>query len=204
MPPRPNTADWCRGWCPPMNSCAKPRPSRPRSLRCRCRRPGWPKRRSTGRSNRRCRRGFCTNADSSTPRSPPTTRARAWPRLSRNAPQTSLTAEDEGMTDTAATSPADEAPEEEAIEPTPEAEKPAEEPAEKANEEPAHARDWWDRHSTYTGSAAGLVFLWLSMTPSLLPRGPLFQGLVSGAAGAIGYGIGVVAVWLGGVVVVHG
>ncbi len=40
------------------------------------------------------------------------------------------------------------------------------------------------------------MFLWLSMTPSLLPRGPLFQGLVSGAAGAIGYGIGVFAVWL--------
>ncbi len=34
------------------------------------------------------------------------------------------------------------------------------------------------------------------MTPSLLPRGPLFQGIVSGAAGAIGYGLGVFAVWL--------
>ena len=42
----------------------------------------------------------------------------------------------------------------------------------------------------------GLVFLWFSMTPSLLPRGPLFQGLVSGAAGATGYGLGVFAVWL--------
>jgi len=100
------------------------------------------------------------------------------------------------MTDTAAAGPADEAPEEEAIEPTPEAEKPAEEPAEKATGEPADDRDWWERHYTYTGSAVGLVFLWLSMTPSLLPRGPLFQGLVSGAAGAIGYGIGVFAVWL--------
>ena len=40
------------------------------------------------------------------------------------------------------------------------------------------------------------MFLWLSLTPSLLPRGPLFQGLVSGAAGAIGYGFGVFAVWL--------
>ncbi|PRC56344.1 hypothetical protein C6A85_39090, partial [Mycobacterium sp. ITM-2017-0098] len=29
-----------------------------------------------------------------------------------------------------------------------------------------------------------------------LPRGPLFQGLVSGGAGAIGYGIGVFSVWL--------
>ena len=30
---------------------------------------------------------------------------------------------------------------------------------------------------------SALVFLWLSLTPSLLPRGPLFQGLVSGVGG---------------------
>ena len=56
--------------------------------------------------------------------------------------------------------------------------------------------DWWIRHYTYFGTAVGLVFIWLSMTPSLLPRGPLFQGLVSGAAGALGYGFGVFGVWL--------
>jgi uncharacterized membrane protein len=56
--------------------------------------------------------------------------------------------------------------------------------------------DWWQRHYTFTGSAVGMVFLWLSLTPSLLPRGPLFQGLVSGGGGAIGYGIGVFAVWM--------
>jgi uncharacterized membrane protein len=56
--------------------------------------------------------------------------------------------------------------------------------------------DWWKRRYTFTGTAVGLVFLLLSMTPSLLPRGPLFQGIVSGAAGAIGYGLGVFAVWL--------
>ncbi|MDC9015312.1 alpha/beta hydrolase [Mycobacterium marinum] len=55
---------------------------------------------------------------------------------------------------------------------------------------------WWVRHYTFTGSAVGLIFLWFSMTPSLLPRGPLFQGLVSGISGAIGYGLGVFAVWL--------
>ncbi|MEZ0342967.1 alpha/beta hydrolase [Mycobacterium sp. pV006] len=55
---------------------------------------------------------------------------------------------------------------------------------------------WWIRHYTFTGTAMGLVFLYFSLTPSLLPRGPLFQGLVSGGAGAIGYGIGVFAVWL--------
>jgi uncharacterized membrane protein len=62
--------------------------------------------------------------------------------------------------------------------------------------EPRRRKAWWVRHYTFTGTAAGLVFIWFSMTPSLLPRGPLFQGLVSGLAGAIGYGIGVFAVWL--------
>ncbi|KKW62344.1 membrane protein [Mycolicibacterium elephantis] len=62
-------------------------------------------------------------------------------------------------------------------------------------EEPARG-PWWERHYTFTGTALGLVFVWFSLTPSLLPRGPLFQGLVSGAAGAAGYGLGVFAVWL--------
>jgi uncharacterized membrane protein len=61
--------------------------------------------------------------------------------------------------------------------------------------EPAR-RAWWLRHYTFFGTAVGLVFIWLSMTPSLLPRGPLFQGVLSGAAGGIGYAIGVFAVWL--------
>jgi uncharacterized membrane protein len=56
--------------------------------------------------------------------------------------------------------------------------------------------DWWVRHYTFTGTAVGLAFVWFSMTPSLLPRGPLFQGLVSGIGGASGYGLGVFAVWL--------
>jgi uncharacterized membrane protein len=62
--------------------------------------------------------------------------------------------------------------------------------------EPPRKKPWWVRHYTFTGTAVGLVFLWFSMTPSLLPRGPLFQGLVSGLSGATGYGIGVFAVWL--------
>ena len=62
-------------------------------------------------------------------------------------------------------------------------------------EKPAK-KPWWERRYTFTGTAVGLVFIWLSLTPSLLPRGPLFQAIVSGAAGAIGYGIGVFAVWL--------
>jgi uncharacterized membrane protein len=62
--------------------------------------------------------------------------------------------------------------------------------------EPQRREAWWVRHYTFTGTAVGLVFIWFSMTPSLLPRGPLFQGLVSGLAGATGYAIGVFAVWL--------
>lgn len=35
------------------------------------------------------------------------------------------------------------------------------------------------------------MLVWLSLTPSLLPRGPLFQGIVTGAAAVFGYGLGV-------------
>jgi uncharacterized membrane protein len=63
--------------------------------------------------------------------------------------------------------------------------------------EPKPARSaFWIRHYTFTGTAVGLVFIWFSLTPSLLPRGPLFQGVVSGCSGAIGYGLGVFTVWL--------
>jgi uncharacterized membrane protein len=71
--------------------------------------------------------------------------------------------------------------------------------SESAAEPPIQAparKGWWVRHYTFTGTAVGMVLLWLSMTPSLLPRGPLFQGLVSGGSGAVGYGLGVLAVWL--------
>jgi uncharacterized membrane protein len=57
-------------------------------------------------------------------------------------------------------------------------------------------RPWWVRHYTFMGTTVGVIFIWFSMTPSLLPRGALFQGLVSGISGAIGYGFGVFAVWL--------
>jgi uncharacterized membrane protein len=61
--------------------------------------------------------------------------------------------------------------------------------------QPAH-RPWWVRRYTFTGTTVGLIFIWFSMTPSLLPRTALFQGLVSGVSGAIGYGLGVFSVWL--------
>jgi uncharacterized membrane protein len=74
---------------------------------------------------------------------------------------------------------------------------PAESAPPPASPEPKPARrPWWVRHYTFTGTAVGLLFIWFSMTPSLLPRTALFQGLVSGVSGAIGYGLGVFAVWL--------
>lgn len=85
------------------------------------------------------------------------------------------------MTESAATTTATEEAAEPAVEPE----------APKASRSP-----WWVRHYTFTGTAVGLIFIWFSMTPSLLPRGPLYQGLVSGCSGAIGYGLGVFAVWL--------
>jgi uncharacterized membrane protein len=47
------------------------------------------------------------------------------------------------------------------------------------------------------GVWGALLLAWLSFTPSLLPRGPVTQGIVGGISGAIGYGLGVLAasVW---------
>ena len=39
--------------------------------------------------------------------------------------------------------------------------------------------------------ALAVIFAWISLTPSLLPRGPMFQGVVSGGSAAFGYAIGV-------------
>ncbi|MBB2990733.1 putative membrane protein [Mycolicibacterium iranicum] len=43
----------------------------------------------------------------------------------------------------------------------------------------------------FTGVALGALFFCVSLTPSLLPRDWLFQGLIGGINAAIGYGIGV-------------
>ncbi len=44
----------------------------------------------------------------------------------------------------------------------------------------------------FVGVAFGTLFFCLSLTPSLLPRGWLFQGVIGGVDAAIGYAIGVV------------
>src|SRR6186997_624022 len=51
-------------------------------------------------------------------------------------------------------------------------------------------------HVTLPGIWGALVLGCLSVTPSLLPRGGLIQGLVWGITAAIGYGLGVLAAWI--------
>src|SRR4051812_49905123 len=55
---------------------------------------------------------------------------------------------------------------------------------------PRHGRLRW---LTYTlpGAWGALVFACLSFTPSLLPRGGVAQGLLTGITAAIGYGLAV-------------
>lgn len=52
------------------------------------------------------------------------------------------------------------------------------------------AYNYWVRFN-YTGLVFGVIFFWLSLLPSLMPRPWLYQGIISGITVAIGYGIGV-------------
>ena len=62
---------------------------------------------------------------------------------------------------------------------------------------PHTAQVWGALSLDFTGIAfAGLFFCW-SLTPSLLPRDWLFQGLVGGINVAIGYGVGCAVGWVG-------
>src|ERR1700722_4441808 len=56
----------------------------------------------------------------------------------------------------------------------------------------------------FVGVGFGAVFFCLSLTPSLLPRNYLFQGLIGGINGASGYGTGVVCGALVGRTLVRG
>ncbi len=51
------------------------------------------------------------------------------------------------------------------------------------------------RYFSTTGLLFGIFFFALSMTPSLLPRTDLFQGLISGLSLSAGYAIGVLVIW---------
>ncbi|WP_297103979.1 alpha/beta-hydrolase family protein [uncultured Devosia sp.] len=73
---------------------------------------------------------------------------------------------------------------------------------------PRVPKDWaqrgnavWDAvayHLSPPGLLVGSVFFALSLTPSLLPRTELVQGVLSGGCFALGYGIGNLAHWLWG------
>lgn len=51
-------------------------------------------------------------------------------------------------------------------------------------------------HYTLPGAWVALIFSVLSFTPSLMPRSGLFQGVLAGINGAIGYGVGVALAWV--------
>ena len=46
------------------------------------------------------------------------------------------------------------------------------------------------RHLCFGGLIGALIFFIVSVSPSLLPRGALFQGILSGISITIGYGLG--------------
>lgn len=48
----------------------------------------------------------------------------------------------------------------------------------------------------YLGLVLALVGIMLALTPSLLPRPWLFEGVIAGVGAAVGYGLGVLASWL--------
>jgi uncharacterized membrane protein len=56
----------------------------------------------------------------------------------------------------------------------------------------------WRLEFSYVGVLVGLFFFAMSLTPSLLPRGVFFQGVVSGVTMVIGYGLGLALqkIWL--------
>ena len=68
---------------------------------------------------------------------------------------------------------------------------------------PQPRRGRWGRflhrwHYGFVGVAGAVICFCLSLTPSLLPRGPGLQAVVGGISAAIGYGLGVLLVWLAG------
>jgi len=54
---------------------------------------------------------------------------------------------------------------------------------------------YWHKFA-HTGLFVAIIFMTYSLTPSLLPRSPIYQGLLSGVVFAIGYGIGVFLLYI--------
>jgi uncharacterized membrane protein len=59
---------------------------------------------------------------------------------------------------------------------------------------PPRWRRWLPRY-TWSGTLGAVLFGCASLTPSLLPRGWVLQGLIAGITAAIGYGVGVTVAW---------
>src|SRR4051812_8179250 len=67
-------------------------------------------------------------------------------------------------------------------------------PAEVESRPPRRRWRWLPRY-TWSGTLGALLFGCSSLTPSLLPRGWLVQGIIAGITAAIGYGVGVLVAW---------
>ena len=63
----------------------------------------------------------------------------------------------------------------------------AAQPTELAEPSGAPRRRWW--HLDFAGVVGALLLIGLAMTPSLLPRPALFQGVIAGVSAAIGYDV---------------
>ncbi len=50
-------------------------------------------------------------------------------------------------------------------------------------------------HLRLSGLIGAIIFFSLSMTPSLLPRPPIYMGAIAGIAAAIGYAVGILLAW---------
>ena len=69
-------------------------------------------------------------------------------------------------------------------------------PAAPAAGAPPDRRWWrWLPRYTWSGTLGAVLFGCASLTPSLLPRGWVLQGLIAGVTAAIGYGGGVTVAW---------
>ena len=68
-------------------------------------------------------------------------------------------------------------------------------PSRETHARPPRARAKLFAPLSYGGILGALVFFGFSLTPSLLPRSPLLQGLVTGVSIAAGYGLGALVFW---------
>ncbi|HLM06852.1 MAG TPA: alpha/beta-hydrolase family protein [Blastococcus sp.] len=64
-----------------------------------------------------------------------------------------------------------------------------------AGSRPARRRWRWLPRYTWSGTLGAVLFGCASLTPSLLPRGWVLQGLIAGITAAIGYGLGAAVAW---------